>query len=105
MSLNLNDDYEGGLLRFPEFPGPVYRPAAGDAVVFSCTLLHEATPVTAGRRFGLFGFFWCWLLLVALGVAFTAPVKVQDSGDGISISKAWSIKKHKRGFEIIRRRV
>ena len=105
MSLNLNDDYEGGLLRFPEFPGPLYRPCAGNAVVFACSLLHEATPVTSGRRFGLFAFFWCWLLLVALGVAFTAPVKFQDGGDGTSVSKVWSIKKHKRGFEIIRRRV
>ena len=105
MSLDLNDDYAGGLLRFPEFPGPVYRLCAGNAVVFSCSLLHEATPVTSGRRFGLFAFFWCWLLLVALGVAFMAPVKVQDTGDGLSISKVWSIKKHKRGFEIIRRRV
>jgi hypothetical protein len=29
----------------------------------------------------------------------------QETGDEFSISKAWSIKKHKRGFEIIRRRV
>ncbi|MBI3708986.1 MAG: 2OG-Fe(II) oxygenase [Proteobacteria bacterium] len=58
MSLNLNDAFEGGAVRFPEFPGTLYRPGKGAALVFSCTLLHEALPVTAGRRFGLFGFFW-----------------------------------------------
>jgi len=45
-------------LRFPEFPGLNYRPTAGSGVVFSCSLLHEAMPVTRGRRFGIFGFFW-----------------------------------------------
>jgi hypothetical protein len=34
-----------------------YRPPAGGGVVFSCSLLHEALPVTEGRRFGLFTFF------------------------------------------------
>ena len=58
MSLNLNDDFDGGILRFPEFPGIAYKPRTGAAVVFSCSLLHEATPVTRGRRFGVFGFFW-----------------------------------------------
>ncbi len=58
MSLLLNDDYEGGMLRFPEFARHTYRPAAGDAVVFSCSLLHEATDVTAGRRFVMLSFFY-----------------------------------------------
>lgn len=58
MSLNLNSgEYEGGHLRFPEFGPELYRPAAGDAIVFSCGLLHEALPVTAGRRFTLLTFF------------------------------------------------
>ena len=58
MSLFLNSgDYEGGYLRFPEYGPQLYRPEPGGAVVFSCSLLHEVTPVTAGRRFGLFGFF------------------------------------------------
>ncbi len=50
MSLNLNDDYEGGTLRFPEYSDQHYRPPAGGAAVFSCSLLHEALPVTRGRR-------------------------------------------------------
>ena len=51
VSLNLNDDYEGGDLRFPEFGSRAYRPPAGGATVFCCSLLHEATPVTRGERF------------------------------------------------------
>ncbi len=51
VSLNLNDGFEGGDLRFPEFGPRVYRPPAGGATVFSCSLLHEATPVTKGERF------------------------------------------------------
>ncbi|MEM7222699.1 MAG: 2OG-Fe(II) oxygenase [Pseudomonadota bacterium] len=59
MTLNLNTgDYEGGYLRFPEYGPELYRPAAGEAVVFACNLLHEATPVTAGRRFVLLTFFF-----------------------------------------------
>jgi peroxiredoxin len=58
MSLLLNDDYEGGYLRFPEYGQHTYRPDAGGAVIFSCSLLHEATDVTAGRRFVLLSFFY-----------------------------------------------
>ncbi|MEZ5668855.1 MAG: 2OG-Fe(II) oxygenase [Alphaproteobacteria bacterium] len=56
LTANLNGDYEGGELVFPEFGRQRYRPEPGGGVVFSCALLHEALPVTAGRRFGLFGF-------------------------------------------------
>jgi len=45
MTLNLNsEEYEGGALTFPEFGGAAYKPASGSAVVFSCSLLHEAQP-------------------------------------------------------------
>ena len=54
MTINLNaDDYEGGDLRFPEFGPRTYRAPTGGAVVFSCSLLHEATPVTRGRALRL----------------------------------------------------
>lgn len=58
ISLNLNspEDYDGGQVRFPEFGCQRYQPNAGAALVFSCSLLHEAVPVTRGRRFGLFTF-------------------------------------------------
>lgn len=59
MSLNLNTgDYEGGYLRFPEYGSQLYRPNTGEAVIFSCSLLHEATPITSGRRFTLLSFFY-----------------------------------------------
>jgi predicted 2-oxoglutarate/Fe(II)-dependent dioxygenase YbiX len=56
MTLNLNDDYEGGTLRFPEFGPETYRPDAGAALLFSCSHLHEVLPVTRGRRFVLLSF-------------------------------------------------
>jgi peroxiredoxin len=58
MSLLLNNQYEGGMLRFPEFGLHEYRPDVGGAVIFSCSLLHEATDVTAGQRFVLLSFFY-----------------------------------------------
>jgi len=57
-SLNLNDDFEGGDLRFPEFGARTYRAPPGGAVVFSCALLHEATRVSAGRRYAFLPFFY-----------------------------------------------
>ena len=56
MSLNLNSDYEGGQLRFPEFGDALYRPAAGEALIFACSMLHEVVPVTVGKRFTLLSF-------------------------------------------------
>lgn len=59
VSLNLNaEDYEGGDLRFPEFGRRTYRPPTGGATVFSCNLLHEATPVTRGARYVLVPFLY-----------------------------------------------
>ena len=55
-SLNLNDDFEGGDLRFAEFGTATYRPPPGGAVVFSCSLMHEALPVTAGKRYAFLPF-------------------------------------------------
>ncbi|MEH1128956.1 2OG-Fe(II) oxygenase [Micromonospora sp. CPCC 206061] len=52
VSINLNTgEYEGGRLRFPEFSRRLYDVAAGGAIVFSCSLQHEVTPVTQGRRY------------------------------------------------------
>lgn len=57
VSLNLNaEDHEGGELRFPEYGPHLYAPPTGAAVVFSCTMLHQALPVAAGRRFVLLTF-------------------------------------------------
>jgi hypothetical protein len=58
LTLNLNDDYDGGQLRFPEYGNQLYRPDAGAALVFSCSHLHEVLDVTAGRRFVLLSFLY-----------------------------------------------
>jgi predicted 2-oxoglutarate/Fe(II)-dependent dioxygenase YbiX len=57
VSINLNaEDFEGGDLRFPEYGTRTYRPPTGGAVVFSCSLLHEATRVTKGVRYAFLPF-------------------------------------------------
>jgi peroxiredoxin/predicted 2-oxoglutarate/Fe(II)-dependent dioxygenase YbiX len=57
-TINLNaEDYTGGDLRFPEFGPGTYRAPSGGALVFSCSLLHEAMPVTAGIRYAFLPFF------------------------------------------------
>jgi len=58
-TINLNSgDYEGGDLTFPEFGPATYRAPSGGAVVFSCSLLHEALPVTRGRRYAFLPFLY-----------------------------------------------
>ncbi|MCP9886209.1 2OG-Fe(II) oxygenase [Synechococcus sp. ATX 2A4] len=52
VSIVLNSgEFDGGCLRFPEFGRQTYSPPMGGAVVFSCSLLHEVTPVTRGTRY------------------------------------------------------
>jgi predicted 2-oxoglutarate/Fe(II)-dependent dioxygenase YbiX len=58
VSINLNGEFDGGDLRFPEFGSRTYRPPPGGAVVFSCSLLHEATPVTRGVRYATLPFLY-----------------------------------------------
>lgn len=59
VTINLNtEEYEGGDLRLPEFGRQAYRAPTGGAVVFSCSLLHEALPVTKGTRFAYLPFFY-----------------------------------------------
>lgn len=58
-TINLNaEDYEGGDLAFPEFGSRTYRAPTGGAVVFSCSLLHEARLVTRGKRYAFLPFFY-----------------------------------------------
>jgi predicted 2-oxoglutarate/Fe(II)-dependent dioxygenase YbiX len=57
LTINLNSDaYEGGELMFPEYGDDRYKPPTGAAILFSCTLLHEALPVSLGQRFALLSF-------------------------------------------------
>lgn len=58
VSINLNADFDGGDLRFPEYGSRTNRPPLGGAVVFSCSLLHEATPVTRGKRYAFLPFLY-----------------------------------------------
>ncbi|QQS11260.1 MAG: 2OG-Fe(II) oxygenase [Rhodospirillales bacterium] len=59
VTLNLNaEEYEGGDLRLPEFGPRTYRAPTGGAVVFSCSLLHEARPVTRGTRYAYLPFLY-----------------------------------------------
>lgn len=51
VSINLNADYEGGELCFPEYSTQTFKPEPGAAIVFSCSLLHAVTPVTHGKRY------------------------------------------------------
>jgi predicted 2-oxoglutarate/Fe(II)-dependent dioxygenase YbiX len=58
-SINLNaEEFTGGDLRFPEFGSRTYRPPTGGAVIFSCSLLHEATEVTQGERYAFLPFLY-----------------------------------------------
>lgn len=59
VTINLNaEDYDGGNLRFPEFGERIYRAPTGGAIVFSCSLLHEATPIIRGRRYAFLPFLY-----------------------------------------------
>ncbi len=59
MSLNLNADaYEGGYVRFPEYSDYCYKPHTGSALIFSGSMMHEATDVYNGKRFVLLQFFY-----------------------------------------------
>ena len=59
VTINLNAEaYEGGDLVFPEFGSRPYRAPTGGAVVFSCSLLHAALPVTKGRRYAYLPFLY-----------------------------------------------
>lgn len=56
LSVNLNDGYEGGELSFPEYGNTKYRMKAGEGLVFSCSLVHEVSPLRRGQRTILLGF-------------------------------------------------
>ena len=57
MSLALSQEYDGGLLYFPEYAAVHYKIPAGSAVLFPSALLHGVTPVKRGERFVLVSFF------------------------------------------------
>lgn len=56
ISINLNSDFDGGEVSFPEFSSRGFKAAPGYAVVFSCSLLHAVSPVRRGRRYAFLPF-------------------------------------------------
>ena len=56
VSINLNDDFDGGDLVFPEYGSRPFKPASGSALVFSCSLMHAVLPMTRGRRYAVLPF-------------------------------------------------
>jgi predicted 2-oxoglutarate/Fe(II)-dependent dioxygenase YbiX/peroxiredoxin len=59
VTVNLNsDEYEGGELTFPEYGRTTFKPPVGGAVAFSCSLLHQALPVTTGKRYAFLPFLY-----------------------------------------------
>jgi predicted 2-oxoglutarate/Fe(II)-dependent dioxygenase YbiX/peroxiredoxin len=58
VSINLNDDFDGGEVSFPEYGPRSFKPPPGGAVVFSCSLLHAVSRVTRGRRYAFLPFLY-----------------------------------------------
>ncbi len=58
VSVNLNDDFDGGEVGFPEYGPRSFKAPAGGAVVFSCSLLHAVSKVTRGRRYAFLPFLY-----------------------------------------------
>ncbi len=58
VSINLNDDFDGGEIGFPEYGSRTFKPPVGGAVVFSCSLLHCVSEMKRGRRFAFLPFLY-----------------------------------------------
>ena len=58
VSVNLNDDFDGGEVSFPEYGPRSFKAPAGGAVVFSCSMLHAVSKVTRGNRFAFLPFLY-----------------------------------------------
>ena len=56
VSINLNADFEGGEVSFPEYNPRGIKAPAGWAVVFPCAALHMVSRVTSGRRYAFLPF-------------------------------------------------
>ena len=51
VSINLNADFDGGEISFPEYSPRSFKAAPGTAVVFSASILHQVSRLTRGRRY------------------------------------------------------
>jgi len=90
VSINLNAEFEGGELHFPEYGRRGFKPPPGGAVVFSCSLLHAVSPVTRGKRYAFLPFLYD-----------DAAAKIREAnnaflGEGVSPYKVEKAKKAKK---------
>lgn len=58
VSINLNSEFEGGEVGFPEYGPRSYKAPPGGAVVFPCAVLHAVSQVTQGRRYAFLPFLY-----------------------------------------------
>ena len=56
--LALNDEFEGGGLRLPEYGDKLYVPPVRSAIIFPCMCYHEVVPIKTGKRFVIISFFF-----------------------------------------------
>lgn len=56
VSINLNGDFEGGAVSFPEYNPRGIKAPPGWCVVFPCAALHAVSKVTSGRRYAFLPF-------------------------------------------------
>lgn len=56
VSINLNSDFDGGAVSFPEYNPRGIKAPPGWAVVFPCAALHMVSAVTRGRRYAFLPF-------------------------------------------------
>jgi predicted 2-oxoglutarate/Fe(II)-dependent dioxygenase YbiX len=56
ISINLNADFEGGEVSFPEYSPRGYKAPPGWGVVFPCNILHRVAKVTSGKRYAFLPF-------------------------------------------------
>ena len=58
VSVNLDDDFDGGEVYFPEYGRRSFKSSVGGAVMFSCSLLHAVTQITRSKRFAFLPFLY-----------------------------------------------
>jgi len=58
VSINLNSEFEGGEVSFPEYGSRSFKPPPGGAIIFPCALLHAVSRVTSGRRYAFLPFLY-----------------------------------------------
>jgi len=58
VSVNLNAEFDGGEVSFPEYNRRGHKAPPGWAVIFPCAILHAVSQVTRGRRYAFLPFIY-----------------------------------------------